>query len=77
MTVDAGDIRTWRTTVILTTGKTRRPQFEPHAGIKMAQAYPKDLVDLYSNGLQLVKMKEKKKKKKRVFSHAPAIKFIG
>ena len=35
--VDAGDIRTWRTTVILNTGKIQNPQFEPHAGIKMAQ----------------------------------------
>ena len=35
--VDADDIRTWWTTVILITGKTRRLQFEPHAGIKMAQ----------------------------------------
>ena len=35
--VDAGDIRTWWTTVILITGKLEDPQFEPHAGIKMAQ----------------------------------------
>ena len=35
--VDASDIRTWRTTVILITGKPKDPQFEPHAGIKIAQ----------------------------------------
>ena len=33
--VDAGDIRTWRTTVILVTGKPEDPQFELHAIIKM------------------------------------------
>ena len=36
-TVDACDIRTWRTTVILITGNPKDPQFEPHARIKMAQ----------------------------------------
>ena len=35
--VDAGNICTSRITVILITRKTQRPQFEPHAGIKMAQ----------------------------------------
>ena len=40
--LDASDKRTWWTTVILITGKTWRPQFESHAGIKMVQAleYP-------------------------------------
>ena len=36
-TVHAGNLRTWWTTIILITGKTRRPQIESHAGIKMAQ----------------------------------------
>ena len=36
-TVDTGNIRIWQTKVILITGKTCRPQFEPHVGIKMAQ----------------------------------------
>ena len=36
-TVDAGDIRTWRTMVILITEKPEDPQFGPHAGIKKAQ----------------------------------------
>ena len=35
--VDAGDIHTWRTTVILIQEKPKDPQFEHHAGIKMAQ----------------------------------------
>ena len=35
--VDAGGIRTWWTTGILITGKTRRCQFEPQVGIKMEQ----------------------------------------
>ena len=35
--VDAGDLRTWRTVVILITGKLEDPQFEPHARIKMTQ----------------------------------------
>ena len=35
--VDAGDIRTWQTTVILITGKPEDPQFKPHAWIKMVQ----------------------------------------
>ena len=34
--VDAGDVRTRRTPVIWITGKSRRPLFEPHAGMKMA-----------------------------------------
>ena len=34
--VDADDLRTWWTTVILITEKPEDPQFEPHAGIKMA-----------------------------------------
>ena len=34
--VHAGNIRTWQTTVILITRKTRRPQNSTHAGIKMA-----------------------------------------
>ena len=34
---DAGDICTWRTTVILIAGKTEDPQFEFHGGIKMGQ----------------------------------------
>ena len=36
-TVNAGDICTWRTTVILITEKPKDPQFEPRAGMKMAQ----------------------------------------
>ena len=46
---DAGDIRTWRTTVILITGKTRRPQFEHHAGIKMVQVLGISCVYLWYN----------------------------
>ena len=35
--VHAINLRTLRTTIIFTTGKTRRPQFEPHARIKVTQ----------------------------------------
>ena len=35
--VDAGDIRTWRTKIILIAGKNQHPNFSPHAGLKMAQ----------------------------------------
>ena len=35
--VDAGDICMWWTTVVLIKGKTWRPQYEPHSGIRMAQ----------------------------------------
>ena len=37
MRVYAGDKCNWRTTVILVTGKPEDHQFEPHAGLKMAQ----------------------------------------
>ena len=44
--VDAGDICTWRTTVILLMEKPEDPQFEPHAGAKIAQV----LCDYFSKG---------------------------
>ena len=54
--VDAGDIRTWRTTVILIMGKTQDPQFEPHAGIKMAQVLgsPMYIYDLTNKSITLL-----------------------
>ena len=33
----AGNLRTWRTTIILITGSPEDPQIEPHAEIKIAQ----------------------------------------
>ena len=35
--VHAGNTRTWRSTIILITGKPKDPQIEPHAWIKIAQ----------------------------------------
>ena len=35
--VHAGNLRTWRTTIILITGKPEDPQIEPYAVIKMVQ----------------------------------------
>ena len=35
--LDRSTLRTWRITLILITGKIWTPEFEPHAGIKMAQ----------------------------------------
>ena len=53
--VDAGDMRTWRTTVIWLREKPEDPKFEPHAGIKMAQVLGSpmhicdtDLIKVYS-----------------------------
>ena len=48
--VDAGDIRTWRSTVILITGKkTKDPQFEPHAGIKWCRFWDRQCIEYRSN----------------------------